>query len=81
MRRVFNDPLVVSVLSFGHWKIGGETPVERLLGKELGVLASSTEDAMLEQVPTTVTNWLQLWPRSALSSLPMDVNGYQTCDQ
>lgn len=45
----------------GRWT-SGEVPVERLLGKEMVLLAWGTEDAPLDKVPHAIANWLGFKP-------------------
>jgi hypothetical protein len=52
----FNQRLKENHLSIGRWKIG-ENKVERLLGKELLVLAWGVEQADLAAIPQAVKNW------------------------
>jgi len=61
VRRVFNERLKEKSHAPSKWNIG-ENKVERLLGKELCVLAWAVEDAPLELVPVAITNWAGLKP-------------------
>lgn len=61
VRRVFNERLKEKGIAPGRWSVG-ENKLERLLGKELCVLAWAVEDAALELVPAAVTNWSGLKP-------------------
>lgn len=61
VRRLFNERLKQKGHATGRWSIG-HNKVERLLGKELCVLAWAVEHAPLELVPTAVTNWSGLKP-------------------
>jgi hypothetical protein len=61
VRRVFNERLKEKGMSPGKWTVG-ENKVERLLGKELCVLAWAVELAPLELAPVAVTNWSGLKP-------------------
>ena len=45
----------------GRWQ-SGEVPVDRLLGKELVVLAWGTEDVPADKIPQAIANWLGLKP-------------------
>lgn len=57
----FNRRLRKNGLAAGKWKTG-QTPVSRLLGKELVLLAWAIEDADPNLIPTAVRNWLGLAP-------------------
>ncbi len=46
----------------GKWKDPGLTPVSRLFGKELILLAWAVEDADPGRIPAAITNWLGLTP-------------------
>jgi len=46
----------------GKWKDPGLTPISRLLGKELILLAWAIEDADPGRIPAAITNWLGLTP-------------------
>lgn len=61
LRAEFNRRLRGLGRRAGRWT-SGEVPVERLLGKELVLLAWGTEDAPLEKVPHAVANWLGFKP-------------------
>ena len=61
VRVEFNRRLRTQGLPPGRWKRGG-TPVTRLLGKEVTLLAWAVEDADPALVPTAVKNWLGLAP-------------------
>jgi hypothetical protein len=61
LRRVFNDRLKDKGMAPGRWTVG-ENKVERLLGKELCVLAWAVEDAPSEVIPAAITNWSGLKP-------------------
>lgn len=61
VRRVLNERLKAKGLKTSHWQVG-ENKVERLLGKELCVLAWAIERADLEKVPVAVKNWTGLKP-------------------
>lgn len=60
-RRVFNERLKEKGLATSRWTVG-ENRVERLLGKELCVLAWAVELAPLDLVPVAITNWAGLKP-------------------
>ncbi len=60
-RRDFNERLKEGKQSTGRWKTG-RTLVERLLGKELCVLAWAAEGATPEQLPVICTRWAALRP-------------------
>lgn len=61
VKRLFNQRLKAHNLAVSQWKVG-ENPVDRLLGKELCVLAWAVEDLPLEKVGTALRNWLALRP-------------------
>lgn len=61
VQRAFNARLNAHDLKPSAWKIG-DNPVDRLLGKELCVLAWAVEHMELEKVPVAVRNWLALRP-------------------
>ena len=61
VRVEFNRRLRAQGLPPGRWKRGA-TPVTRLLGKEVTLLAWAVEDADPALVPTAVKNWLGLAP-------------------
>jgi len=60
-RREFNDRLKAAKVLTGRWH-SGTNLVERLLGKELCVLAWSAETATDEQMPVIVSKWAALRP-------------------
>ncbi len=60
-QRAFNVRLKAHDLNTATWKIGGN-PVDRLLGKELCVLAWAVEHMKMENIPVAVRNWLALRP-------------------
>ena len=61
VQRAFNARLAVHGLKPGAWKVG-DNPVDRLLGKELCVLAWAVEQMEMEKIPVAVRNWLALRP-------------------
>lgn len=61
VQRAFNARLIAHGLKTSSWKVG-ENPVDRLLGKELCVLAWAVERLELEKIPIAVRNWLALRP-------------------
>jgi hypothetical protein len=61
MHRAFNARLAAHGLTPGSWKIGNNQ-VDRLLGKELCVLAWAIEQMDMEKIPVAVRNWLALRP-------------------
>ncbi len=61
VKRLFNQRLKAHNLAVSQWK-AGENPVDRLLGKELCVLAWAVEDLPLEKVGAALRNWLALRP-------------------
>ncbi len=60
-RREFNDRLKVAKVSTGRWHAGTNL-VDRLLGKELCVLAWAAETAAEEQFPVICSKWAALRP-------------------
>jgi hypothetical protein len=60
-RREFNDRLKAAKLSTGRWK-AGVTLVDRLLGKELCVLAWAAETAGSDQAAVICSKWAALRP-------------------
>lgn len=60
-RRDFNERLKAGKLPAGRWT-AGETKVDRLLGKELTVLAWAAEVATDEQLPIICRRWSALRP-------------------
>ena len=60
-QRTFNVRLKAHDLSTSAWKVG-ENPVDRLLGKELCVLAWTVEHLEMNKIPIAVRNWLALRP-------------------
>lgn len=61
VQRAFNVRLKEHNLKTDTWKTG-ENLVDRLLGKELCVLAWAVEGMEKERIPTAVRNWLALRP-------------------
>lgn len=57
----FNRRLKKNGLKASRWRVG-ETPVSRLLGKELVLLAWAIEDADPALIPIAIRNWLGLTP-------------------
>jgi hypothetical protein len=60
-RNEFNDRLKTHSLPTGRWKTGPNL-IERLLGKELCVLAWAAEAATQEQLPVICSKWSALRP-------------------
>ena len=60
-QRAFNVRLKAHDLNTSSWKVG-ENHVDRLLGKELCVLAWAVEHMEMEKIPVAVRNWLALRP-------------------
>lgn len=60
-QRAFNARLKEHNLRTSAWKVG-DNPVDRLLGKELCVLAWAVEGMAMENIPVAVRNWLALRP-------------------
>ena len=61
VQRAFNARLKEHNLATGTWKVG-DNPVDRLLGKELCVLAWAIERLDPEKISIAVRNWLALRP-------------------
>jgi hypothetical protein len=61
VKREFNQRLKEKNLTGGRWTVG-ENKVERLLGKELLVLAWAVEQADESMIPNAVRNWIGLKP-------------------
>lgn len=61
VQRAFNVRLKAHDLNISSWKFG-ENPVDRLLGKELCVLAWAVDHMEMEKIPVAVRNWLALRP-------------------
>ncbi len=60
-RREFNDRLKAAKVATGRWHAGTNL-VDRLLGKELCVLAWAAETANHEQIPIICSKWAALRP-------------------
>jgi hypothetical protein len=60
-RREFNDRLKAAKVLVGRWHTGTNL-VDRLLGKELCVLAWAVETANEEQIPVICSKWAALRP-------------------
>ncbi len=60
-RREFNDRLKAAKITTGRWHTGTNL-VDRLLGKELCVLAWAAETATAEQLPVVCSKWAALRP-------------------
>jgi hypothetical protein len=61
LRRAFNERLKEKGITPSKWSTG-DNKVERLLGKELCVLAWAIEKAPEDMVPVAITNWLGFRP-------------------
>ncbi|KKI99570.1 anti-phage-associated DUF3780 domain-containing protein [Prochlorothrix hollandica] len=61
VKRMFNERLKAHQLKPGQWKVG-ENRIDRLMGKELCVLAWAIEDLAEEKVGAALRNWLALRP-------------------
>ena len=61
VRKEFNDRLGKYGYKVGNWRIG-QTPVQRLLGKELILLMWAIEDCEVRIIPDAIKNWLGLTP-------------------
>jgi len=60
-QRAFNARLATHGMKPGAWTVG-ENPLDRLLGKELCVLAWAIERMDADKIPMAVRNWLALRP-------------------
>lgn len=60
-RRDFNERLKAAKASTGRWK-AGTTRLDRMLGKELCVLAWAAEHASADQIPVICSKWAALRP-------------------
>lgn len=60
-RKDFNERLKAKKIGVGRWKTG-ENLVDRLLGKELCVLAWAAEKATPEEIPVICSKWTALRP-------------------
>jgi hypothetical protein len=61
VQRAFNVRLKERNLKTSSWKVGAN-PVDRLLGKELCILAWAIEGMAFDHIPVAVRNWLALRP-------------------
>ncbi len=61
VQRAFNARLAEHNLAPGTWRVG-ETPIDRLLGKELCVLAWAIEHLDPDKIGIALRNWLALRP-------------------
>ena len=61
VQRAFNARLATYGINSGAWK-AGDNPVDRLLGKELCILAWAVEQMDADKIPVAVRNWLALRP-------------------
>lgn len=59
VQRTFNARLKIHNLKTSAWTVG-ENVVDRLLGKELCVLAWAIESMTMENIPVAVRNWLAM---------------------
>ena len=71
-RREFNDRLKAAKVHTGRWHTGTNL-VDRLLGKELCVLAWAAETANEEQLPVICSKWAALRPEERWWLLAMTV--------
>jgi hypothetical protein len=60
-KREFNDRLKAAKVPAGRWHVG-ENLLDRLLGKELCILAWAAETATDEEIPQICTKWSALRP-------------------
>ncbi|WP_045812369.1 anti-phage-associated DUF3780 domain-containing protein [Halomonas sp. KO116] len=61
VQRIFNNRLKEHKLTTSRWKVG-DNPVDRLLGKELCVLAWAVERMDEDNIPVAVRNWMAFRP-------------------
>jgi hypothetical protein len=61
VKREFNERLRAKKLTASRWTVG-VNKLERLLGKELLVLAWAVENAAPETIPNAIRNWIGLRP-------------------
>lgn len=61
VQRAFNARLKEHELKTSTWRVG-ENRVDRLLGKEICVLAWAVEGMAMDKIPVAVRNWLALRP-------------------
>ena len=61
VQRAFNVRLKAHQLKTSAWKVG-DNPVDRLLGKELCLLAWAIESMAMDNIPVALRNWLALRP-------------------
>lgn len=61
VRKEFNERLNKYSYKSGNWRIG-QTPIQRLLGKELILLMWAIEDCEIRVIPDAIKNWLGLTP-------------------
>ena len=83
VQRAFNARLKEHNLATGTWKVG-DTPVDRLLGKELCVLAWAIERLEPEKIRIAVRNWLALRPEERwwlFGMTAIATGGIQRCGQ
>ena len=82
VKRDFNERLRAKKLTTSRWTVG-LNKVERLLGKELLVLAWAVEKASPESIPNAIRNWVGLRPEerwwlftvtAAATGLPEDAD-------
>lgn len=59
LRLEFNERLKKENILVGKWHIG-QVPVQRLMGKEMVLLAWAIEDCDPSVIPTAIKNWLGL---------------------
>ncbi len=81
-QKEFNTRLKAAKLKTSRWRVG-KNPVDKLLGKELCVLAWAAEMAKPEEIPIICSKWLALRPEErwwlfsqtvAEAGLPQDIN-------
>jgi hypothetical protein len=83
VQRAFNARLKENNLATAAWKVG-DTRVDRLLGKELCVLAWAVERLEPEKIRLAVRNWLALRPEERwwlFGMTAMSAGGIQDADK
>lgn len=79
VQRAFNARLKSYGLKTSAWQVG-ENVIDRLLGKELCVLAWAVEDMDIGNIPVAVRNWLALRPEERWWLFGMTAKGTGTAE-
>lgn len=77
--RIFNERLKANKLSASRWK-AGDNKLERLLGKELCVLAWAIERVESDLVPVALRNWMGFKPEERWWLFSMTAASAKTVD-